>query len=231
MNTRRALMPVLVLFLMSATLTGFAQQRDIRQFAVFGAYSYLQTPSLNLAQRGFDGDLGYNYRPWLTFGFDFSYASGSSNLFPSMLNAATQAKLAPFVPLLPPNFSVPYGSSTYTYEAGPQLNYRRLKKVTFFVRPALGALHAKFNTTSSDPLTNTIVMGLLGGKLATSDTVAFYGFGGGATWEITPNFGLRFATDFARYNFFSAALNGPRNSVRVVIGTKFGFGKNIMANK
>jgi hypothetical protein len=228
---RRVLLPILAFFLLSATLTGFAQQKDIRQFAVYGAYSYLHTPSLNLAQRGFDGDVGYNYRPWLTFGFDFSYFSGNGNLFPTSLNAATQAKLAPFANILPANFSVPYGSTTYTYEAGPQLNYRRLKKVTFFVRPALGALHAKFNTTSTDPLTNTIVMGLLGGQLATADTVAFYGFGGGATWEITPNFGLRFATDFARYNFFSAALNGPRNSVRLSIGPKFGLGKNIMANQ
>lgn len=225
---RRFLLLAVSVVLFSTALPCFAQQNDIRQFAVFGSYSYLSTPSLNLPQRGFDGDIGFNYKPWLTFGFDFSYFSGSSNLFPSMLNPATQAKLAPFAPLLPPNFSVPYGSSTYTYEAGPQLNYRRFKKVTFFVRPALGALHAKFNTTSTDPLTNMIIQGLLDGKLATTDTVAFYGFGGGMTWEIHPNFGLRFATDFARYNFFSAALNGPRNSVRLSIGPKFGFGKNIV---
>jgi hypothetical protein len=56
----------------------------------------------------------------------------------------------------------------------------------------------------------------------------FYGFGGGITWEINPHFGLRVATDFVRYNFFSNVLDGPRNSVRVSVGTKIGFGKNIV---
>ncbi len=142
----------------------------------------------------------------------------------------TQAKLAPFLPLLPPGFvlKVPYNSSTYTYEAGPQFNYRRFKKVTFFARPALGALHANFTAKPDDPITAAIVNGLLNGKTSQSDTVVFYGFGGGITWEVTPNFGLRVASDFVHYNFFSNLLDGGRNSVRVAVGTKFSFGKNIL---
>jgi triacylglycerol esterase/lipase EstA (alpha/beta hydrolase family) len=66
------------------------------------------------------------------------------------------------------------------------------------------------------------------GKTSQSDTVVFYGFGGGITWEATPNFGLRVASDFVHYNFFSNLLDGGRNSVRVVVGTKFSFGKNIL---
>ena len=230
---RRLLMCILAFLLLSTALTAFSQQTDIRQFAAFGAYSYLDTPSLNLTQHGFDGDVGYNYNKWLTFGFDFSYQTGHSTLLPTSLNAATQAQLAPILPLLPPGFvlAVPYTSKTYTYEGGPQFNYRGLKHFTFFVRPALGALHAKFEANPTDPISTNIVAGLLGGKLGTSDTVPFYGFGGGVTWEIHPNFGLRFAVDFAHYNFFSSVLNGGRNSVRLVVGPKFGFGKNILEKK
>ncbi len=227
---RRSFFCVFALLLLLTALTCFSQQTDIRQFSTFGAFSYLSTPSLNLTQRGFDGDFGYNYKSWLTLGFDFSYNGGHSSLLPSYLNSATQAKLAPFLPLLPPGYvlAVPYNSSTYTYEAGPQFNYRRMKKVTLFARPALGALHASFTAKPNDPITAAIVSGLLNGKTTSSDTVVFYGFGGGVTWEITPNFGLRVASDFVHYNFFSNILNGGRNSVRVVVGTKFSFGKNIL---
>ena len=227
---RRSVVCILALFLLSTALTCFSQQTDIRQFSAFGAYSYLSTPSLNLTQRGFDGDFGVNMRSWLTLGGDFSYAGGNSSLLPSDLNSATQAKLAPILPHLPPGFvlAVPYNSSTYTYEAGPQFNYRRFQKVTFFARPALGALHANFTAKPNDPITAGIVSGLLHGKTSSSDTVLFYGFGGGITWEITPNFGLRVASDFVHYDFFSNLLNGGRNSVRVVVGTKFSFGKNIL---
>jgi hypothetical protein len=64
------------LFLLPTALTCFSQQTEITQFAAFGAYSYLSTPSLNLTQRGFDGDFGYNLPSWLTLGFDFSYFNG-----------------------------------------------------------------------------------------------------------------------------------------------------------
>jgi hypothetical protein len=72
---RRLIDCVLAFTLVSTALTCFSQQTDVAQFAVFGAYSYLSTPSLNLTQRGFDGDFGYNLRSWLTLGGDFSYAS------------------------------------------------------------------------------------------------------------------------------------------------------------
>lgn len=227
---RRLLTCTLALFLLSTAVNAFSQQDDIRQFAAFAGYSYLNTPSLNLSQHGFDGDIGVNVRPWLTFGFDFSYMTGSSALAPSSLNAQTQAALAPFLKLLPPGYvlAIPYNAKVYTYEAGPQFNFRHFKHVTFFVRPALGALHDKFESVPADPIQAGIVSGLLGGKLGTSDTVPFYGFGGGATWEIHPNFALRFAVDFAHYNFFSNVLNGGRNSVRLVVGPRFGFGKNIV---
>ncbi len=222
---------VVLLFVLLTTLTCFSQQTNIPQFSTFEAFSYLSTPSLNLVQRGFDGDFGYNWKSWLTLGFDFSVQNGHSSVLPNYLNSATQAKLAPFLPILQElgiPAAIPYNSSTYTYEAGPQFNYRKLKKVTLFARPALGALHANFTAKPNNPVIAELVAGLLNGKTTASDTVVFYGFGGGVTWEITPNFGLRVASDFVHYDFFSNLLNGGRNSVRVVVGTKFSFGKNIL---
>ena len=80
---RRLFGCVLAVTLLSTALTCFSQQTDVARFAVFGAYSYLSTPSLNLTQRGFDGYFGYNFRSWLTLGGDFSYASSHSLLLPS----------------------------------------------------------------------------------------------------------------------------------------------------
>jgi hypothetical protein len=228
---RRSFVCVLALFLLSTALTCFSQQTDIREFSTFQAFSYLGTPSLNLVQRGYDGDFGYNMRSWLTLGFDFSYASGGSTLLPHDLNQATQAKLVPFLPILQQlgiPVAVPYSSTDYTYEAGPQFNYRHFKKFTLFARPALGALHASTTVHPNNPVIAEIASGLLNGKTTSSDTVVFYGFGGGITWEATPNFGLRVATDFVHYNFFSNILDGGRNSFRVTVGTKFSFGKNIL---
>jgi hypothetical protein len=227
---RRLVFCILALFVVSNAPTCFSQQTDIRQFVAFAGYSYLATPSLNLTQRGFDGDVGYNVRPWLTFGFDFGYYTGHSTLFPNELNPAALATLAALGPL-PPGFGVPYNISTQTYEAGPQFNYRRLKRVTFFVRPALGALHAnvavsKTFLAASGEL-GPALCGLLNG-CSKNDTVPFYGFGGGMTWEINPHFALRATADFAHYDFFSSLLNGGRNSVRVSVGPRFGFGKNIV---
>jgi len=227
---RRSLSCVLLVLRLSTARPCFSHQTDIRQFVVFGAYTYLATPSLNLTQRGFDGDLGYNYRSWLSFGFDFGYYSGHSTLFQNELSPAALAALAPLGPF-PPGFGVPYNASTQTYEAGPQLNYRHFKQVTFFVRPALGALHSNVKVSqtflAANPELGAALCTLLNG-CSKNDLVPFYGFGAGISWEITPHFGLRATSDFAHYDFFSSLLNGGRNSVRVSIGPKFSFGKNIL---
>lgn len=229
---RPKILSAVILSVVLTSLTSFSQQTEVTQFAVFGAYSYLSTPSLNLTQRGIDADFGFNVRSWLTLGGDFSYNTGHSSLLPNYLSSSAQAKLAPILPLLPPGFvlAVPYDSSTYTYEAGPQFNCRRLKKVTFFGRPALGALHVNVSLKPGNPILEQIVAGLVGPSLGKSDTVVFYGFGGGITWEATPHFGIRVAADFVHYDFFSDLLNGGRNSVRLTVGPKFGFGKNIIKN-
>jgi hypothetical protein len=233
---RRLFFCGLALFLFT-TLTCFSQQNDIAQFSVIAGPSYLATPSLNLAQRGFNGDFAQNVRPWVSMGFDFSTFSGHTSLLPKYLNAATQTKLAGALAPLPVpvraalgaglNAGVPTDTATYTFQMGPQFNYRHFRKVTLFVRPALGLLHAKIQTKPAAALA-PLVKGLMSGKLSDADTSVFYGFGGGATWEITRNFGLRATADLARYNFFGQTLNGARNSVRLSVTAKYGFGRNIL---
>ena len=236
---RRSFVCGLAFFVLLTPLTGFSQQDFVARYSTFEAFSYFATPSINLVQRGFDADFGVNLRSWVTLGGDFSYGNGSSSILPNYLNSATQAKLLPILPLLPPGFkiAVPASISTYTYEAGPQFNYRHFKKVTLFARPALGALHANAVTKPGrcqqpqlecGPIITQIVQSLLNGRESASDTVVFYGFGGGITWEAAHYFGIRVATDFVHYDFFSNILNGGRNSYRVTVGTKFNFGKNIL---
>jgi hypothetical protein len=241
-HMRLKVLPAIVLFLLLVSLNCLAQQNDIRQFSTFAGYSYFATPSLNLSQRGIDTDFGVNLRPWVTLGFDFSYGDGSSSILPKNLAAPVQAQLARIIPTLPPGFilAVPFNAKDYTYEAGAQFNYRHFKKFTLFARPALGSLHSTFKATPqtcTQPqlqcqlILTQIVDSLVGPSESKSDTVTFYGFGGGVTWETTPHFGIRVATDYVHYNFFSNLLDGPRNSYRVTVGTKFNFGKNIVKNK
>lgn len=227
--------PCILACILLSTVTCFSQQSEVLRYQVIGGYSYLHVPSLNLAQRGFNGDLGINVRPWLSMGFDFSVFTGHSTLLPSYFNSATQLKLAQALGQMgnPPIAGIPYSSTTFTYQAGPQLNYRRFRKVTLFVRPALGLLHEKIQTHPAgcgqyQLQCTALVKGLLGGKLSAADNTVFYGFGGGATWEINPHFGLRATADFARFNLFPDTLNGSRNGVRLSVMPKFGFGKNIM---
>jgi hypothetical protein len=228
---RRSILLFLLLLLSLSAVACLAQKQEyVARYSAYGAFSYFSTPSLNLTQRGLDTDFGVNVRSWLTLGGDFSYGAGNTTLLPNDLNAATQAKLLPYVPTLQAlgiPLAVPYNASTYTYEAGPQFNYRGFKKVTLFVRPALGALHASIQA-KPNPAIAQLVGGLLGGSLSQSDTVVFYGFGGGVTWEATHQFGIRVAADFVHYDMFSNILDGGRNTVRVTVGTKFNFGRNIL---
>lgn len=217
------------IFLLFSSLTCFPQQREIPQFNIIAGYSYLSAPSLNLAMHGFNGDVAHNVRPWLSVGFDFSTLTGNSTLLPASLNSATQAKLAT---MLPPGVpvsavAVPYSASICTYQGGTQLNLRKFRRVTFFARPGLGLLHAKLQTNPSISAM-PIVRALMRSKLSAADNAVFYGFGGGISWDISPHFGVRTSVDFARYNFFTDVLNGPRNSVRISVTSRFGFGRNIL---
>ncbi len=209
----------------------FCQQDYVSRFDAFGGYSFLDAPKLNLLENGFNGEFGVNIKTWVALGGDFSVFTGTSSLLPSELNQVTQAKLAPFLPLLPPGYmlAVPFTATTTTYSAGPQFNIRKLQYVTFFVRPALGALHESVTANPKDPIQQQIVLALLGPSKTTSDTTVFYGFGGGMDFNFSQHWALRTAADFVHYNVFSNLLNGGRNAVRFSVGPAFRFGGNIAA--
>ncbi len=222
---RRLVVCVLALFV---SLAALGQQEYVGRYDAFSGFSYLASPKLNLEERGWNGELGVNVTRWLALGGDFSVFTGHTSLHATDLNATQQAKLAPFLPLLPPGFviSVPFDSTTYTFSAGPQINIRKLSAVTFFVRPALGAMHEKVTLKPDNPITMQLV-GALVPSTKQSDTEVFYGFGGGFDLNATRHVAIRLASDFVHVNLFTNLLNGGRNSVRFSVGPAFRWGKNV----
>jgi len=228
---------VVAVFVLVASLSGLAQQNYVGRWEVYTGYAFFDTPSLNLFQNGFNGQVGTNVKPWLALGFDFSVFQGSNSITPGMLNNGVQQELTKTITegieagLIPPTYrltGVPSSSTTYTYSAGPQINIRHFQQVTFFVRPALGALHESASLSPSDPVTKALVGGLVGSSLHKTDTVVFYGFGGGMDFNLSQHVSISTAADFVHYDMFSGLLNGGRNTVRFSVGPKFHFGENIM---
>jgi hypothetical protein len=153
-----------------------------------------------------------------------------------MLNSGLQQTLAgeiaelQAIGELPPGYALrmPTSSTTYTYSAGPQINIRHFKPVTFFVRPALGSLHEVATLHPQDPFASQVAVVLAGPNMQKTDTVTFYGFGGGMDFNLTKHFGVRTAADYVHYNMFSNVLGSSQNSVRFSVGPTFRFGGNIV---
>lgn len=221
----------LLLFLvLSLSLNAFAQQSYVSRFDTFTGFSYLHSPKINLAGRGFNGEFGVNVNRWLALGADYSIFGGHSTLFPDQLTPALQAALAQQlaeVPL-PPGYvvQVPFDATTYTFSAGPQINYRHFEKVTFFVRPALGLMHESVTAKPADPIQTAIVAGLAPGGVK-KDNVVFYGAGGGFDINATRHIGFRVGVDIVHVNLFDGFLASGRNSVRMSIGPTWRWGKNV----
>jgi hypothetical protein len=205
-----------------------AQQQYVGRYDAFGSFSYLTTSSLNLNQRGYNSEFGYNVRRWVAFGGDFSVFTGRTNLLPTELSPTVQAKLAPLAPLLPPGYKlyVPINSTTYTYSLGPQINIRKLKPIMFFIRPALGAMHQAVIARPSDPIQSGVVASLVPGGRK-SDTVPFYGVGGGFDARVSDHFAIRVGVDFVHTSLFESLLKQSQNSVRISVGPAIRWGSNV----
>ena len=233
--TKTVLFLVCALLLLSAS--AFPQQDYVARYDAFGSYSFLSTPKLNLFERGFNGQFGFNWKRWLAIGGDFSVFTGHSTLYPHMLAPAKQqelaASLAPLVMagIIPPDYQVysQYDTTTYTFTAGPQFNYRHFKWVTLFIHPSIGGLHqtATAKPNLADPIQVAIVQELLGPSMKKSDLVVFWGIGGGIDWNVSKHVHIRTATDIVHTNLFSGLLNGGENNVRFSVGPTFSFGKNV----
>jgi hypothetical protein len=221
---RKVILLLIVLLAVSSFLQ--AQQEYVGRYDGFTGFSYLASPKLNLAQRGFNGEFGVNVTRWLALGGDYSVFTGHTTLNSTELTDALQTQLGMIVPP-GTELSVPFDATTQTFSAGPQINIRHWKPVTFFVRPALGALHEHVTLKPGDPLTTAIVAGLVGPSGKKSDTVLFYGFGGGMDLNASKHFGIRLAADFVHTFLFEGLLREGRNSVRMSIGPTFRFGRNV----
>ncbi len=236
MRPKKVTLVVCFAFIVLTSLTCFSQQDYVNRFDVFGGYSYFSTPSLNLVQNGFNTEFGYNWKTWLALGFDFSVFQGDNTIVPNMLTPALQTTLSQQIAYLqsvgqlPPGYQLrmPTSSTTYTYSAGPQINFRHFKPVTFFIRPALGSLHEVASLHPQDPFATQVAVVLAGPGMQKTDTVVFYGFGGGLDFNVTKHFGLRTAADYVHYSMFSNTLGSSQNTVRWSIGPTFRFGGNIV---
>jgi len=219
---KRTLM-IVALFLFSST--AFAQQEFVPRYVGFTAYSYLNSPKLNLAERGFNAEGGFNWKRWIAIGADYSIFNGHSSLGPQDLTPALQMQLAAVVP--PGVFiSLPFTSTTYTLTAGPQFNYRHFKWVTLFARPAIGAMHETARLRPNTPLATALVGQLVPSGKKT-DVEPYYGVGGGFDVNASKNWGVRVTFDFVHVTLFSGFLNEGRNSLRISVGPWFGFGPNV----
>jgi Outer membrane protein beta-barrel domain len=219
---RRTLFTLGLLLLSSAA---FAQQEYVPRYDAFAGFSYLNSSKLNLAERGFNGQFGVNVRRWLALGADYSIFTGHSDIRGQDLTPALQQQLATFVPPGVP-ISVPFDSTTYTFTAGPQINFRQLKWVTFFVRPAIGGLHETATLKPNTPLTTALV-GVLAPTRKKSDLEPFYGAGWGFDLNTSKHVGLRVGFDYVHVNLFSDLLAEGRNNLRISIGPSFRFGRNV----
>ena len=230
----------LAALLFSLSVCAFAQQDYVGRYDFYTGFSYLNSPKLDLQQRGFNTQLGVNLRHWLAFGFDYSIQEGRASLVTADLKPSLQATLAQLVPVpaVLAALSVPFDATTQTFTAGPQLAYRHLKRVTLFAHPSIGAIHENISINGAQgfpqPYALLIVEGLSapgpGQVLKTTkpnDTTYFYGLGGGADYNLFKHVHIRGDVEFVHVYLFSGLLKDPRNSVRLSVGPTFNFGKNV----
>jgi hypothetical protein len=211
----------------------FGQQSYVGRWDAYGGFMHLMQPSINLAEPGFNLQVGMRLTNWVTVGFDYTIGTGQNILEPGMLLQSLQRQLAEQLSqlaamgLVPAGYqlAVPINAKTQSFQIGPDFPFRRFQVVTFFVRPNLGALQVVATPRPTDPIATGIVAQLVPGGKKT-DWTYFYGFGGGLEFNINKHFALRFQADFAHDQFFNDLLK-EGNTIRFSVGPAFQWGKNI----
>src|SRR3954467_11185941 len=88
----------LKLFLTFASLINplntFAQQEYVGRLDIYNGFTWFDSPSANLTERGYHLQAGVNLRTWLSAGFDFSVVQGNVTLVPALLDATLQNQIA-----------------------------------------------------------------------------------------------------------------------------------------
>ena len=210
-----------------------AQQSYVGRWDVYGGFANIERPRINLSAQGFNFQAGFRPETWITIGFDYTVAEGSTTLQAGMLINSLEASIAQQLQaleaagLVPAGFMlrVPTNFRTQTFQFGPDFPFRHFAAVTFFVRPNLGAIQAVATPHPADPIAAAIVDQVTpSGKKR--DWTYFYGFGGGVEFNVTRHFALRFQADFAHDQIFNDILK-PANSVRFSVGPALQWGKNV----
>jgi hypothetical protein len=226
--------PAALFFAVAVSSPAFSQQTYVTQFNIFAGYTFLDSPHIGLFENGFHTQLGYQARPWLALGFDYSISTGDSTLVPSLLPLPLQQQIAAQIAALqaagqlPPGYSlmVPATSVTQTFALGPQYTNRHFKRLTLFARPSLGAVREVSTPHPRDPFAAAVAMQLApsGKKL---DWTGFYGFGGGVEIILSRHLSWRTQADLVWDHLFSDVLRDGRWTVRFSVGPAFNFGRNI----
>jgi len=226
---------LLTLLLAAALPPAFGQQSYVSRYDLFTGYTYLDSPAVSLGENGFHFQTGVRATTWLSFGFDYSISEGTLTLTPNLLLPSLQQELGAELAQLAAagevpagyNLVVPAHSRTQTFAAGPQFSYRHFSKVTLFIRPSAGAIHEYATPQPGDPIASAVAAQLAPAGHV-SDTVAFYGFGGGADFAFSKHVGLRVQADFVHDHLFANLLENGRNTVRLSVGPCFNFGGNVV---
>jgi len=223
---------LLVSFLLLASAAS-AQQTYVGRWDVYGGFTRVMQPSINLAEPGFNLQTGVRLTTWLTAGFDYSIGTGQNVLEPGMLIPSVQkqlgAQLGQLVALgiVPAGYqlAVPINTRTQSFQVGPDFPIRHFQSVTFFVRPNLGAIQIVATPRPADPIAKGVVAQLTPAGQKT-DWTYFYGFGGGFEVNVNKHFALRFQADFAHDQMFNDLLR-EGNTIRFSVGPAFQWGKNV----
>ena len=208
-------------------------QEYVGRFEVYAGYLYLWSPQIKLQEPGFHIQAGMRWSRRISLGLDYSRGTGSTSLTSNLATASLQQELNSYLDplkaagLLPASYvpSLPLSSVTETFAAGPNLVFRHFNRVTFFVRPALGAIHEVAAGHPDDIFTKALLTMIAPSGMKT-DTTVFYGFGGGTAFNLTKHFSLVVQADLVRNHLFSDLLKDSRNTLRVSVGPGFQFGKN-----
>lgn len=240
-----ALRSVLCLLLLPALHQCMAEttsQDDVQSYVsrydIFNGFNTLDTPHLNLVNRGYNFQIGRRFKTWESIGFDYTITTGHDTLLPRFLPTALQQRLAAqLLPLIlagviPPTFQVqvPVDSKTQTFAFGPQFTYRHFARVPLFIRPSFGAVRETATPHPGDPINASIAHQLAPAGHKT-DWTGFYGFGGGYDVNVTKHVALRMQSDLTYYHLFNDLLRDGTWNVRWSVGPAFNFGSNIRAAK
>jgi hypothetical protein len=224
---------VMLVSLLPLTMSVWGQQSYVGRWDVYGGYTRISQPSINLGEDGFNFQFAMRPKTWLTLGFDYNVATGQNVLLPGMLIPSLQTQvggqLSQLAALgrLPAGYqlAVPVNARTQSFQIGPDFPIRKFEKVTFFVRPNLGAIQVVGTPRPTDPIAAALIHQLTPSGTKT-DWTYFYGFGGGVEYNVTKHFGLRFQADFAHDQFFNDLLKAG-NTIRFSVGPSVQWGKNV----